>query len=323
MCARIEQNAAAPSRLFRPAVILLALVAGGCTERDPARISWTGQADVPAFPGLINGMPTPILIDSGFDGTLEMPLAVLGRFHLTPAVDGGGEAVGASGIAVPWRRVGALKVMVGTTEANVKRAQAQPQGRLPMVGMEFLLAVAAIIDCSREAIFTGQGVAGTTWEAEFTREHLLSVGYQAIPLLASPNDQLLALGTLAGHPVTFSIDTGAQQTSLDQALLAQWGLVDDHLWTKFTTFHFLRDHSGRLERQGASVPLTLTIGAMPVSRAFDLLDLGPLNLARTRIHGAAGVGSQPIAGIIGMDEMLALRAIIDLRAATLYLLPLR
>ncbi|MBA3936941.1 MAG: hypothetical protein H0X38_05735 [Planctomycetes bacterium] len=266
---------------------------------------------------MINGTPTPILIDTGFNGNLLVPISGLDALHLVQEDAPGGQATGLGG-DFPWWRTGPVLMILGGSRVDLSSSMAMRRD-LALMGTQILRDVGAVIDCGRQVFFAEQAMADSPWSAIYAQDRLRGRGYCSIPFLPVPGDGLLVRGMIAGHAVVLGIDTGANSSTLDADRLAAWGLVDDSLGTALLDNRISIDASGRLARMGASRPLTVELGAVRVEGSFTALELATLNRGRAAHAGEHGEGSNPLAGIIGMDVLLAHRAIIDFRTATMYL----
>jgi Aspartyl protease len=140
-------------------------------------------------------------------------------------------------------------------------------------------------------------------------DFLHEAGYGRIALSFSGVGHIHAAATIAAHPVSALLDTGASNTVLSLTLARELGLP-------LATSEFQGGGAGSatMEVYFVEQPKLLRIGEVtPALDRLVVMDLGHVNQA------LAGRGEPPIQLILGVDVFTAHHAVIDYGSSSLFL----
>lgn len=191
--------------------------------------------------------------------------------------------------------------------AQVMSIERTTQARTPfdkagIIGMNFLLKHGAVINCRTQQIFFSQNSS----KLPLTRQGYEKFGFTYVPIRITPNGYVEALGTVAGSPYSFIVDTGAFWTVLEPTILKR-----THASHYYNGRGIIAPYAGIRER--------LMFGKVPGLK-FETQDMSDLTLgfAETGTHNH-GV-THEYGGLIGADLLWKRHAIIDLGNRGLYLM---
>jgi Aspartyl protease len=202
-------------------------------------------------------------------------------------------------------------VLISQASANqVRKGNGEPPYD-GLLGAPFLKDKAAVIDYGSVQLFLQDGAHQPVPAAAAERASLLrNAGYVELPLTLRANGMPDVIADLNGEPALFLVDSGAQLTTLDQALADRLKLAQ-------------QDTPGKANRflDGSEVPLRFA--------SVERLDLGgisaPLGKAVLMPMAKSNEwrqvkGYPPWAGLLGAELLQYFGAVIDFDASKLFLL---
>ena len=137
-------------------------------------------------------------------------------------------------------------------------------------------------------------------------------GYLNVPLKRTSHNQLLVAVLVNGHPATFLVDTGAPHVGIEQARIAALGIEPlGGNGPQAPTVH----SNGQAHR--LAVINSLQVGGITLTRVPRVL----FDLAAVTTQGASS-RAKAIDGILGLDVLTALHAVVDCNQPALLIAPI-
>jgi len=250
--------------------------------------------------GTINGRPVRVLIDTGAAGTVvSLALATELGLEIQPLGPGGGsEVCGAElrveGVVPRTRKLFAVDL----SRINASLAKKGTKPIEVLLGVDVFDAQAAVIDYGSESLF----LRGEEDTAHSLVDFLEAARFLRVPLGRTGVGHLEAAGTLNGHRVRVTIDSGAASTSVSLALATELALEVQPL---------AQAGGGAVgEIRGAELRVE---GVVPRTRKLVAFDFAHINAS------LAMKGEKPVEVVLGVDVFDAQRAVIDYGSASLFL----
>ncbi len=186
----------------------------------------------------------------------------------------------------------------------------------PLIGLSWMQRHAAVIDCDRQLLAWPPTSSVTMGGYDPTTLH--GRGYAEIPLRAESR-LLWCEADIAGRTGRILVDTGSMSSVLDRAVASALGIEDPD------PPRVMLEQNGAMKPAlllGRTLPTSLAIGALSERWSFLTFDFTALNSSLRTIFADGPEASTPrVECIMGMDFLIAHRAIIDVGRQRLFLLP--